>query len=194
MSDQETVSKDLIRFTPISDMYKAAKELIALIDAGVSNHAPSEALEALRRSVQACDEAITNRDGYAESIKYAQDTMSNDECEIDDNPVVSDCPGDGLWVSSWQWCPWWTTIELKPTQVVWTSDADIRLYFQPIDSEEYEHDDVFARVAYFLGGKAEILYVVPPGDDGGFVYAKLTGIKVAELARLGVSTIDGRDH
>ena len=36
MSDQETVRKDLIRFTPISDMYKAAKELIALIDAGVS--------------------------------------------------------------------------------------------------------------------------------------------------------------
>lgn len=148
MSEQDKYVT-LMTYGPANELYKAAVELLA----SMSPSSTSPELTALQEAVNSCREAIDDRARYADNaIQFARDTMTDDEYEIDDKPVVSASEGDGVWASGWMWCPWWATISLRPTQIVWTSETDIRLYFEPISSEEYDDDKVCARVEYFLGG------------------------------------------
>lgn len=39
---------------------------------------------------------------HARHIAQAREAYANDECEIDDNPMVSE-GDDGVWVSAWVW-------------------------------------------------------------------------------------------
>lgn len=193
MSD--TARTGLIGYTPISDMYAAAKELLQLIDGGTTPCAPSAALDSLRNCVKACDESIAEREKYAHTIAMAQDENCTDELSIDDNAVLSIAEGDGVWVSSWQWMPWWSTIDLKPKQIVWRSETDIELQFEPVSAKAYDEDAMMSRLMYFLGSKAEAVFVGL--DEGGsgtnYIYADLLGIKIADLGKLGLPVIDGRD-
>ncbi len=184
-------TSDLMTYSPANDLYKAAVALLAEMSAS----SLSPGLDALRAAVARCDEAIADRALYKDSIEYARDThaYSTNEREIDDLPVTSAAEGDGVWVSGWLWCPWWTTQKIKPTQIVWTSESDIRLYCEPVDSEEFDEDDFVCQVNRFLDDRAEVGRTILYDSQGRYIGANITETKIAKLDVFGVPVIDGRD-
>lgn len=183
-------TSDLMTYSPANDLYKAAVELLQ-----TSELRYHPALKALKDAVARCDEAIADRGLYKDSIEYARDThvYNTDEREIDDLPVTSAAEGDGVWVSGWLWCPWWTTQKIKPTQIVWTSESDIRLYCEPVDSEEFDEDDFVCQVNRFLDDRAEVGRTILYDSQGRYIGANITETKIAKLDVFGVPVIDGRD-
>lgn len=57
---------------------------------------------ALAEVVNRYDDGVANLSEYAEQIEEARG-VTNDELEIDDNPMVSPGGDPGVWVSAWVW-------------------------------------------------------------------------------------------
>jgi hypothetical protein len=62
----------------------------------------SGSVEELREAVAGVDRAIQERDECAAYIALARE-QTNDDLEIDDDPMVSDARPSGVWVSAWIW-------------------------------------------------------------------------------------------
>ena len=62
---------------------------------------PLKTRTAVAAALQDVERAIAQRSAYAAEIAEAR-TRCNDECEIDDYPVLSESDA-GVWVSAWLW-------------------------------------------------------------------------------------------
>jgi len=87
----------LISYVPVSDLIEAARSFHVRPD-------DSKARESLSRALNGVAQAERERDSYRDAIAEARECYADDDCEIDDEPVVS-IGDDGVWVNAWVWVP-----------------------------------------------------------------------------------------
>ena len=93
----------LTNYVPVSTLVDAARKIQRRPD-------DPKARLLLERALGEIDEAQRERDAYGEEIAEARDRYADDECEIDDEPLVS-VADEGIWVSAWVWIAFPTEAE-----------------------------------------------------------------------------------